>query len=301
MRKICLILNGKAASHDSLRRAVGCLRNEGATIEVHVTWEAGDAFRFAAAAADEPNQVVVAGGGDGTVNEVANGLMSVGSPQAILGVLPYGTANDFATGAGIPLNDPYAAIHLAATTDPVAIDLGCMNGRYFVNVASGGFGAEVTARTPLQLKNLLGGGAYGLTALVMAMHARPYRGTVSIDGGPATHGSMVMMAVGNARLAGGGAHMTPFATIDDGLLDVMIVPSHDSERFAHLLADLIELKEHGGEHYRYIRARTLALESEDTLQFNLDGEPVCGKSFEFSIAPSALNFAAPRGSPLLKN
>ena len=296
MRAIKLILNGKSASREDVRTSVLRLRSEGCVIDVGVTWEGGDATRLAASARDA-NMTIVAGGGDGTVNEVLSGLLDSGL-TAPLSILPLGTANDFACGAGIPLADPYAALHLAASGDPVAVDVGVMNGRPFLNLASGGFGAEVTARTPVNLKNSIGGTAYGLMALLMAMKAHPYRGRLTTPE-RTYEGAMVMMAVGNGRQAGGGARMTPEALVDDGAFDVLVVPDHKHARFAHVIADLAALKFGASEDFHYLRCPQLTVESEDLLQFNLDGEPVRGKEFRFEIQQGALSMILPEECPML--
>ena len=91
------------------------IRDEGYPLEVRVTWEFGDAARYAAEAMADGIEVVIAGGGDGTVNEVVNGIISTNpSPEIGVAVIPYGTANDFATSCGIPVGDPLAALQLAA-------------------------------------------------------------------------------------------------------------------------------------------------------------------------------------------
>ena len=96
-----LILNGKGANEPQLREAVNLLRDEGIDIHVRVTWEKGDAARFIDEALQLNVETVIAGGGDGTINEVATALVERGGKMA-LGILPLGTANDFATSVGIP-------------------------------------------------------------------------------------------------------------------------------------------------------------------------------------------------------
>lgn len=297
MKSLHLILNGKSAARQDVRDAVRAVRGAGISVDVHVTWEGGDAQRFAKEVASSREGVIVAGGGDGTVNEVLNGLLDSGI-RVPLAILPLGTANDFATSAGISTTSPEESLLLAAQGAAAPIDVGLANGRHFLNVASGGFGAEVTERTPVQLKNLIGGGAYALTAAVMAMTGHPYRGKL-VTPERTYEGRMVMMAVGNGRQAGGGALLTPHACIDDGLLDVMIVPDHDHDRVGHLLADLIQLKHGQSDHFHYLRVRSLRVESIDTLQFNLDGEPVRGNEFNFSVLPKAIDFVFPENSPLM--
>lgn len=292
-----IILNGKSAASQPLRDAVAQLRRDGFEVDVEVTWEAGDAARFARAAAANPATRIVAAGGDGTVNEVVNAMMATRAGNG-LGIVPFGTANDFASSTGIPLGDPYAALLLALSGQPRLIDIGIVNGRYFINLASGGFGADVTAATDPALKHALGGAAYSLTALVMAMRATPLDVVITT---PAQRfdGPVLMLAVGNGQQAGGGIRMTPLARIDDGLLDLVIVRDHPHARFEHLLADLVALECHGGAHFDYIKAATVEIVARTPMQFNLDGEPLQGERFAFSVAPRALYAILPADCGLL--
>lgn len=292
-----IILNGKSAGSQPLRTAVARLRQEGAEIEVQVTWEVGDAARHTVAAASNPANRIIAAGGDGTVNEVLNAMMASRAGNA-LGIVPFGTANDFATSTGIPLGDPYAALALALRGDARPIDVGIVNGRYFINLASGGFGADVTVATDPTLKHALGGAAYSLTALVMAMRATPLD-VVITTADRRFAGPILMLAVGNGRQAGGGIQMTPLASIDDGLLDLVIVRDHPQARFEHLLGDLLDLKRHGGTHFDYVKAKTIEIVSRTPMQFNLDGEPLRGERFDFSVAPRGLHAVLPENCALL--
>lgn len=144
-----------------IREAVEQVCNDGHAVDVRVTWEGGDAGRFAAEAIEDGVGTIVAGGGDGTVNEIVNGIFSAtDTPQSAMAVLPLGSANDFATGNGIPIGKPVEALKFAAEGDPVDIDVGRVNDRYFLNAVIVGFGAEVTFRTSERLKGMIGRGAY---------------------------------------------------------------------------------------------------------------------------------------------
>ena len=134
-----VILNGRAAQDQRLRTAVAQMRERGHRVEVRVTWEAGDARRFAAEAAQARIETIVAAGGDGTLHEVVNGVFDAHEPvRCAIGVLPLGTANDFATACGIPTADLLDALTLIAEGTPVPIDVGMLGERVFINVASGG-------------------------------------------------------------------------------------------------------------------------------------------------------------------
>src|SRR5881275_2716014 len=149
-KKVQLILNGKAAGNDALQTAVERQRAAGHSIDVRVTSEKGDARRFVAEAGEV--DLLIAAGGDGTLNEVLHGFMALSTAaRPVLGIVPLGTANDFATGCGIP-HDTEEALALCVQGRAIAIDVGKANEHWFLNAASVGFGAEITATTPPELK-----------------------------------------------------------------------------------------------------------------------------------------------------
>jgi len=298
-RTLRLILNGKSAGDQVIREAVHAVRESGHQLEVRVTWEGGDAGRLAREAVHDSVDVVIAGGGDGTINEVANGLLqSEGKLTSAMAVLPLGTANDFASGCGIPTDNPEAALLLAAEGDIHNIDVGQMNDRIFVNVASGGFGAEVTANTPVEMKNLLGGGAYSLMGLVTALKMQPYRGKVT-SADREDEGTLIVIAVGNGCQAGGGYQVAPNAILDDGLLDVMAVHDVEVSELGTLFSEIMNPQRADNRYVYYGQIASFQIEMLDELQFNLDGEPVRGKSFQFSVLPRALPFVLPEDAPII--
>jgi lipid kinase YegS len=292
MRKLRLVLNGKAAGDEAVRIAVDAFRAAGNELEVRATWEAGHAAHFAREAAEQGFDAVIAGGGDGTINEVVQGLLAAGGPTA-LAVLPHGTANDFARLVGVPVDDPLAALHLAATAAPTPIDVGLVNDRPFVNVASGGFGAAVTARTSPELKEAWGGAAYSITALLSAAELRPYACRVVI-GERSYELPVTMLAVGNGRFAGGGFAVAPQARCDDGLLDLVLVPSVPFGDLPQLVGELFDVAAAENQHILYRQLAQFELQFAEDFQVNLDGEPVVGRTFRFSVLPQRLQLIAPQ-------
>jgi lipid kinase YegS len=219
-KRVRLILNGKIAANDALKTAVVRQRKAGHRIEVRVTWEKEDARRFVSEAGMV--DLVIAAGGDGTLNEVVHGLMDLSrKARPVLGVVPLGTANDFATGCGIP-RDPEAALALCLEGEAVPIDVGKANEDWFLNAASAGFGAEITATTSPELKRLLGQTAYTVMGAILAMNVHDYHGTLILPDREIT-GSAPVAIVGNGRQTGGSFQVAPRARIDDGLLDVLVV------------------------------------------------------------------------------
>src|SRR5437762_11665318 len=216
-RRVRLIVNGKVARNEALRIAVLGQREVGHSIEVRVTWEKGDAQRFASEAGEV--DLLITAGGDGTLNEVVHGLMGLPrKARPVFGLVPLGTANDFATGCGIP-RDPETALTLCLEGEAVPIDVGKANERWFLNVASAGFGAEVTATTSPELKRLLGPAAYTVMGAILAVNVHQYRGRLTLPDHEIT-GSGPVAIVGNGRQTGGGIQVDPRSCIDDGWLVV---------------------------------------------------------------------------------
>jgi lipid kinase YegS len=294
-----LVLNGKKAGRDDVRAAVGAVRRAGHALEVRVTWERGDAARIVTEAVAAGADRIIAGGGDGSVNELANGLMAVAADvRPALGILPLGTANDFATACRVP-TDAEAAVMLAVTGEPVPVDLGSANGHHFVNVASGGFGAAITAETPVELKNFLGGGAYTIMGLVKAIDFRPYACTVTTPEG-AVPGQFVVAAICNGRQAGGGQPLAPAAVIDDGLLDVVFLRPFSVATAPQVAAEII----HGrpdGEYVVRRRVPWIEVAAEAAIPVNLDGEPISAARVRFAVEPGCLRLVLPPGCPCLQH
>lgn len=172
-----LILNGKSADNQPLREAITLLRDEGIQIHVRVTWEKGDAQRYVDEARRLGVETVIAGGGDGTINEVSTALIQIRDGVApALGLLPLGTANDFATSAGIP-EALDKALKLAIAGNAMEIDMAGVNDKTcFINMATGGFGTRITTETPEKLKAALGGVSYLIHGLMRL--TAPQRGLI---------------------------------------------------------------------------------------------------------------------------
>ncbi len=292
-RSIRIIVNGKAAGNLELRTAVGVLRDRGYRIDVSVTWEAGDATRMAFNSVREGVEVVIAAGGDGTINEVVNGVVEANEASSpAIGVVPFGTANDFATACGIPSGDVLGALTLAAEGRAIPIDVGRVNSRLFVNVASGGLGAEITSKTPVELKKLMGGAAYALMGLLTAHQLTPYRARFTSEGFE-EQGELLILSVGNSRLAGGGHPVAPQALLDDGRLDLLAIHDVQPTDFRALLDELLNLGFDNRRFVHYLQIQSGVLEFEREFQMNVDGEPLRDTRFAIDILPGKVSFVLP--------
>lgn len=292
-----LILNGKKAGRPDVRAAVTAIRAAGLALDVRVTWERGDAARLVVEAAADGVGRVIAGGGDGSVNEVVAGLLAVDAARRpALGILPLGTANDFATACRIPA-EPEAALRLAVTGSPVSIDVGRCNGEVFVNVASGGFGAEITADTPVPLKNFLGGGAYTLMGLLKAIDFRPYEVTILTPAGT-VGGAFVVAAICNGRQAGGGQPLAPTALVDDGLLDAVFLRPFPVASVPQVVDELLHRRD-DGVFVVHRRLPWVEVEAALPVPVNLDGEPLRASRLRFICESACLAMIVPPGCPCL--
>ena len=306
-RHLLLVLNGKAAVDDAVRSAVAAARYAGNRVDVRVTWEAGDAERYVAEAIADGVDVVIAGGGDGTLSEVATTLAHRDeSAEALpaLALLPLGTANDFASACGIPA-DPEAALRLVRDGAAVPMDLLKLdaNGQahWAANLASGGFGTEVTTETHEGLKKLLGGLAYVVTGLSKLGRIEPQRARLR-GPGFAWEGEFIALGIGNGRQAGGGQALCPEALIDDGLLDVTVVPPLQGELLATVGTALAAGKDAALDGVAVRRQLSrIEIEAPQPLTLNLDGEPVQAMAFRIQCMPKRLRMHQPVDCPLRAN
>jgi lipid kinase YegS len=294
-RKVQLILNGKVAGNDALRSAIARQRAVGHRIDVRVTLEKGDARRFVSEAGEV--DLLIAAGGDGTLNEVLHGLMNLSrGAQPVLGVVPLGTANDFATGCGIP-RDPEKALTLCMDGEAVPIDVGKANQHWFLNAASVGFGAEVTATTSLELKRLLGPAAYTVMGAILAMNVHQYHGRLTLPDREST-GSGPVAIVGNGSQTGGSFQVAPRARIDDGLLDVLVVRHFPATALLTAARELQQLSPNG-EYISYWQTPWAEVHPDEAIPVNLDGEPVRFSSVRYEAVPGAIRLIVPPNCPLL--
>lgn len=292
-RRAILILHGKQSLNEDVRAAVAEKRKQGWELDVRLTWEGGDAQRLVTEALAAGHRKIIAGGGDGTLRDIAEAV-ALGDRSASLAILPLGTANDFARAAGVPL-DVAQALDLL-DLEPTAVDLGEVGGKLFLNMATGGFGSQVTAITSEELKKVLGGAAYLFTGLTRFSELHSAHGELH---GPDFHwrGDLLALGIGNGRQAGGGHVLCPTAVADDGLLDVSILPAPQE-----VVGTLKSLLEGGlGIDNMFVRARLpwVELKSAQGLDINLDGEPLTGEDLRFTARPAALLVHLPTDSPVL--
>ena len=275
---LTFIVHGGRADRPELRHVVSWVRQRGHAVDVRVTWETGDGIHLAAEAADQGTDVVIACGGDGTLNEVVNGLD--GRDDVSLGVVPLGTANDFARQTGIP-EDADHAMDVILRRKPVRIDTASMNGRRFVNVSTGGVGAEATAETPADFKASLGPLAYAITAVRKLAGSEAARQASFTSAGFSLDTEFLAFAVGSARVTGGGTIMTPDASVTDGLLDLCVIEAMSMRDFAGLAMSVKRGEHLGLPGVHYAQLPWLKVTGTEPLAVNLDGESVLAQVCDY--------------------
>jgi len=246
----------------------------------------------AAGAARDSLLVVI--GGDGTVNEVVNG---VAGTTAEIAVLPSGTGQDFARTHGIPSNlDDAVRVALGSATR--MIDLGrveCEGGgsRLFANVGSAGMSGAVARRANAMTKTF-GGKAtffYALTREFLAWQNT--RVVVELDEGVRREGPMHDVIVANGRYHGGGMKLAPEARQDDGLFEVVLIGDVTKPDFLTTAPKLYSGRYLSHPKVELLRSATLAIEADEPLPLEVDGEPIGTTPARFEVVPSALRLRVP--------
>jgi diacylglycerol kinase (ATP) len=313
-----LILNPVSGTDEGpslVARINELLREQVGDLDITITAGPGDAERAAFRAASGGETRLFVAGGDGTLNDVLNGAYASGRlADIVFGVLPIGTANDFATIVGIP-PDAEAAVRSFADGHTIAVDVGRLDERVFVNISAGGFVAEASEAVTPELKTIAGRLAYLIGGAQALLSYAPVRARVEPLGEsyvlnpsetlasarPASHESIAphdvdlqMFAVCNSRLIGGGRLIAPQALIDDGWLDVCVVEAMPTLEFVGLLRQVA-----GGGHLAdprvsYFRTRDLRLAFDRVIKVNTDGQVLEAASCRYTILPRAARFFVPR-------
>jgi len=280
--RVSLLLNPASGSGPDARELVAALRRHGAErVDVFRIDAVGDALEA------RPDRLIVAGG-DGSIGPAAAAAAQARVP---LGVVPAGTANDFARAVGLP-DDVEDACRIAITAEPLNHDLAWIGERPFVNVANAGVAVDA-AQAAGRWKPVLGALAYPVGAIRAGVSARPVRCRVDCDGDRLFDGRAWQLLVGNSNAFGGGADMD-MGNARDGVLSVAVVPQGSRlalARHAHALR-FGDLRRQPGVVRR--QARRVSVGGPHSLTFNVDGELVdVGTGVTLRIEPGAVRVAVP--------
>ena len=242
-------------------------------------------------------RLVVVGGGDGTISCAAGVLAELPEPErAVLGVLPLGTANDFARSFDIP-KGVEAASQALATGKIVDVDIGRANTAPFLNLASIGLSVKVALALKPGLKRRLGPAAYPFAALLAFRQHRPFSAWLEFPAGDLDRielDDLLQVGIGNGRHYGGGATVAPNASVDDHVLDVFAIQKgrlRDHVSIASLLKSG-RFVEH--EKVRHFTTTEVVVSTDDDQSVNLDGEIATTTPSRFSVQPNAIDVIVPK-------
>ena len=272
-KKLLMIVNPKAGRHKArgpLFDAAAVLSQGGYLLSIHnTTAQPGDAAA-AAEAAGGVYDAVAAVGGDGTLNEVVNGLMRLEHPP-LLGYLPQGSTNDFASSLRLPGKPAEAAAAMLSGT-PRRLDVGCWNDRYFVYVASFGAFTRSSYTASQAAKNALGHFAYILEGMKDLNSLRPYRVKLTADG-EVLDGEYLFGAVCNSTSIGGLMKLEEERVVlDDGKFELLLIPNPRTPADLQNLAVALLNQQYDSEGLVFRHAASIHLETEEKLPWSLDGE-----------------------------
>ncbi len=292
-----LIVNARSRTGEAaFEKALDLFRSLG--VVIGASYALSDPARLAETVREallEGHDPIILGGGDGSVSSTVDLLAH---HNATLGLLPLGTANDFARTLAIPTSLE-AACETIARGKVVDVDLGLAGSNYYVNLASVGLGVEVTRSLSPQLKKRFGAVAYPVAAMTAFFRHEPFAARLSFPNGdhePRTYDRLLQVAVGNGRYYGGGLVVAPGSGIDDGELDVYAIKlgrHRDLVGIAWYLrsGDFVE-----SEGVDQFRTGCVVVETEPPLPINIDGEIVARTPEEFRVARNALRVIVPESS-----
>lgn len=292
-----LLITNPAARHGETAKLVPVIEQLLANLphDSRVTEHMGHAAELAAAASGY--EMVIAAGGDGTVHEVLNGLMSIPAAQRpTLAVLPTGSGNDTRRTLGVPKDLAQAALAIA-TGERRAFDVGICNGVYFNNSFAAGLDAKVTAKAvEYKVTKQRDGLWLYLTALlhVLFNDLGAFRLSISIDGQPPLTHETLIVAVTNGPTYGGGFFITPDAVSDDGLFDVCMIDPLSLPEALVRLPFVISGKHTRMKPVHMSRHTSLIIECDVNVPAQIDGEVLLTNRYEISMLPKAINCMVPR-------
>jgi len=294
---------GSGRAHDIVPRIEAWLAEHGTEARLLETREKGHAERLAAAAADLGHDRVIAVGGDGTIQEVLNGLLAsgAGTDGALpsVGLVPAGRGNDLARSVDLPI-DPIAClpISIGATTRP--FDVGMARGedgrqRYFGAAGGAGFDAQVAYTMAVHRRFWMRGEAgYFLGTLNELRRFRngELRVTLIGDGEDRVVAQrFLFVAFANGPVYGGGMRICPDASVDDGWLDICLVGDLSRIEALRELPGIYQAKHVNNAKVEIVRARSVRVEGDATTRVHLDGEPFGSVPVEISLLPTAIDVA----------
>jgi diacylglycerol kinase (ATP) len=273
MKKARIIYNptsGRELFKKHLPEVLQKFEQAGYETSCHATTCEGDAIQAAKVAGERGFDMIVAAGGDGTINEVVNGIAEL-EERPHIAVIPVGTTNDFARAIGIPLNNVIQAVEVILNGEPQKIDIGRVNEHYFINIAGGGRLTELTYEVPSKLKTMVGQLAYYLKGMEMLPSIRPTEVEIEYDG-KLFQGEIMLFLVSLTNSVGVFEKLAPDSKLNDGMFDLLILKKANLAEFIRVASLALRGEHINDEHIIYTKANRVKVTNNDKMQLNLDGE-----------------------------
>jgi diacylglycerol kinase (ATP) len=262
---------------------------------VVVTQGAGEAERAAYSAKANGFEAVLVAGGDGTINEVVNGLLTAEENSLPLGLVPLGTQNVLAHELGLPASDLEATLAVFQAGRLRQIDVGLAGSRYFVLMAGFGFDAQVVQEVLQPVKALLGPAAYAFATMGALATYRSTAIRLRLDGEEVRSEAFLVVVANAASYAYRQIKLAPFAALDDGWLDICVFERAPTDRvgFASQMLAVLAHRHLRDPRVRYYRGKQLILESDPPIQGQVDGDTFGRTPLTISVVPHALSVFVP--------
>lgn len=272
MKRARIIYNptsGREVFRKEIPTVLEKLERAGYETSTHATSGAGDAMKEARRISEHEYDLVVVAGGDGTINEVVSGIAEA-PYKPTLGIIPAGTTNDFARALAIP-RDIQKAVDMIIEHRVQALDIGKVNGKYFVNIAGGGWLTELTYDVPIKLKSAIGQLAYYIKGIEMLPSLHPVSVTIEYDDQVFT-GEIMLFLVANTNSVGGFEKLAPNALVDDGYFDLLILKKTNLAEFLRLATAALRGAHLEDERIIYTQAKKIKVTPNEKMLLNIDGE-----------------------------
>ncbi|MCK5145489.1 diacylglycerol kinase family lipid kinase [bacterium] len=267
-----------------LRHSLKVLKDNGFELSVIFTKGPGEVLPLAQSAAKHGYECVIAVGGDGTANECINGIIG---QNVTLGLLPIGGSNVLARELKYPM-DLVEAARVISRRNKRCIDLGRINGRYFSMMASCGYDAYAISRTDLRIKKIIRRWAYLIAGLKDFAGYKPTTVYLSLDNGRVVEQG-TFVALSNTHFYGGTHQMSPFAEIDDGMLDLVIYQGKSQMGLVHFVFRMIWRQHINMRRVKYYRVKHVKMWSDTTTLVQVDGDPLGELPMEAEVCPGVLD------------
>jgi len=261
--------------------------------KLRLTQRAGEAETYARDAIRAGCDYVIAAGGDGTLNEVINGIATPRRTRGVcVGLVPLGTANDFARSIGLPASvEDNIDILRAKQTDPIdLVRVTSDRTRYFVNVSAGGFSGLVDEKLTPEIKSTWGPLAYLRSAAAALPKLHAYQTSIVFDDVERLMIELYNVIIANGQFVAGGLPIARQADLRDGLLDVVLVPKRPPAKMVLLAAEMLLGNHLSSNAVIFRRAKKISVRSQPGMWFNVDGELVGNEPAIFQIVPRGLEF-----------